>query len=162
MGSRSLSCMFFRSICPLFYWYGKQICCHPLCRRPSTHVPHYQRVRASEIGKRRCHLWCEIREQHGCQKILVWSTSASHLLYWSIFSAQRNVYLTGFCLFLSLVLTRTFYIILELLRTQEEYATLKKNVCLTLLFYLRLSFLINLLLLSNLIIFSSRQLPTPA
>jgi len=43
-------------------------------------------------------------------------------------SAQRNTYLTGFCLFLSLVLTRTFYIILELIRTQEEYAKLKKAV----------------------------------
>jgi hypothetical protein len=43
------------------------------------------------------------------------------------FYAQRNVYLTGFCLFLSLVLTRTFYIMLDLLHTQEEYATLKKN-----------------------------------
>jgi len=43
------------------------------------------------------------------------------------FYAQRNVYLTGFCLFLSLVLTRTFYIILDLLRTQEEYANLKKS-----------------------------------
>jgi len=35
--------------------------------------------------------------------------------------------LTGFCLFLSLVLTRTFYIILELIHTQEEYAKLKKQ-----------------------------------
>jgi len=43
------------------------------------------------------------------------------------FYAQRNVYLTGFCLFLSLVLTRTFSIILDLLHTQEEYANLKKN-----------------------------------
>jgi len=43
------------------------------------------------------------------------------------FYAQRNVYLTGFCLFLSLVLTRTFYIILDLLHTQEEYTALKKN-----------------------------------
>ncbi|KAF8816990.1 B-cell receptor-associated 31-like protein [Phlegmacium glaucopus] len=43
------------------------------------------------------------------------------------FYAQRNVYLTGFCLFLSLVLTRTFYIILDLLHTQEEYAKLKKS-----------------------------------
>jgi uncharacterized membrane protein YhiD involved in acid resistance len=33
--------------------------------------------------------------------------------------------LTGFCLFLSLVLTRTFYIILDLIHTQEEYAKLK-------------------------------------
>ncbi|KAF8900165.1 B-cell receptor-associated protein 31-like-domain-containing protein [Gymnopilus junonius] len=42
------------------------------------------------------------------------------------FYAQRNMYLTGFCLFLSLVLTRTFYIILDLIHTQEEYAKLKK------------------------------------
>ncbi|KAI0052458.1 endoplasmic reticulum protein [Auriscalpium vulgare] len=43
------------------------------------------------------------------------------------FYAQRNTYLTGFCLFLSLVLTRTFYIIQDLIHTQEEYAKLKKN-----------------------------------
>jgi len=42
------------------------------------------------------------------------------------FYAQRNVYLTGFCLFLSLVLTRTFYIIQDLIHTQDEYAKLKK------------------------------------
>ncbi|KAI0742900.1 endoplasmic reticulum protein [Daedaleopsis nitida] len=41
------------------------------------------------------------------------------------FYAQRNTYLTGFCLFLSLVLTRTFYIVLDLIHTQEEYAKLK-------------------------------------
>ncbi|EIM84386.1 endoplasmic reticulum protein [Stereum hirsutum FP-91666 SS1] len=41
------------------------------------------------------------------------------------FYAQRNTYLTGFCLFLSLVLTRTFYIIQELIHTQEEYGKLK-------------------------------------
>ncbi|KAL0952708.1 hypothetical protein HGRIS_006944 [Hohenbuehelia grisea] len=43
------------------------------------------------------------------------------------FYSQRNVYLTGFCLFLSLVLTRTFYIILDLIHTQEQYAKLKKQ-----------------------------------
>ncbi|KAG6911078.1 hypothetical protein DXG01_004593 [Tephrocybe rancida] len=42
-------------------------------------------------------------------------------------SAQRNTYLTGFTLFLSLVLTRTFYIILDLIHTQEQYAKLKKE-----------------------------------
>lgn len=41
------------------------------------------------------------------------------------FYAQRNTYLTGFCLFLSVVLTRTFYIVLDLIHTQEEYAKLK-------------------------------------
>jgi B-cell receptor-associated protein 31 len=43
-------------------------------------------------------------------------------------SAQRNTYLTGFCLFLSVVLTRTFYIIQDLIHTQDEYAKLKKAV----------------------------------
>ncbi|GBE86945.1 B-cell receptor-associated protein 31-like-domain-containing protein [Sparassis latifolia] len=43
------------------------------------------------------------------------------------FYSQRNTYLTGFCLFLSLVLTRTFYIILDLIHTQEEYAKLKQE-----------------------------------
>ncbi|KAG9310869.1 B-cell receptor-associated protein 31-like-domain-containing protein [Chiua virens] len=42
------------------------------------------------------------------------------------FYAQRNMYLTGFCLFLSLVLTRTFSIVLDLIQAQEEYAKLKK------------------------------------
>jgi len=41
------------------------------------------------------------------------------------FYAQRNVYLTGFCLFLSLVLARTFYIIQDLIHVQDEYAKLK-------------------------------------
>ncbi|KAJ6578848.1 B-cell receptor-associated protein 31-like-domain-containing protein [Mycena vulgaris] len=41
------------------------------------------------------------------------------------FYSQRNTYLTGFTLFLSLVLTRTFYLILDLIHTQEEYAKLK-------------------------------------
>lgn len=36
------------------------------------------------------------------------------------------MYLTGFCLFLSLVLTRTFAIVLDLIQTQEDYAKLKK------------------------------------
>ncbi|KAJ2914005.1 hypothetical protein MD484_g6404, partial [Candolleomyces efflorescens] len=43
------------------------------------------------------------------------------------FYSQRNTYLTGFTLFLSLVLTRTFYITLDLIHTQEEYAKLKKS-----------------------------------
>jgi hypothetical protein len=49
-----------------------------------------------------------------------------------LLSAQRNVYLTGFCLFLSLVLTRTFYIIQDLIHVQDEYAKLKKAVRLSL------------------------------
>jgi B-cell receptor-associated protein 31 len=36
------------------------------------------------------------------------------------------MYLTGFCLFLSLVLTRTFAMVLDLIQTQEDYAKLKK------------------------------------
>ncbi|KAJ7270691.1 endoplasmic reticulum protein [Mycena haematopus] len=43
------------------------------------------------------------------------------------FYSQRNTYLTGFTLFLSLVLTRTFSLILDLIHIQEEYAKLKGN-----------------------------------
>ncbi|KAM6493258.1 B-cell receptor-associated 31-like protein, partial [Amanita muscaria] len=44
------------------------------------------------------------------------------------FYAQRNMYLTGFCLFLSLVLTRTLHLLFELINTQAEYSKLKKQV----------------------------------
>ncbi|KAF8604264.1 endoplasmic reticulum protein [Ceratobasidium sp. AG-I] len=43
------------------------------------------------------------------------------------FYTQRNMYLTGFTLFLSLILTRTYYILLDLIHTQEQYAELKKK-----------------------------------
>jgi len=43
------------------------------------------------------------------------------------FYSQRNVYLTGFTLFLSLVLTRVFAIILDLIETQDQYAKLKQQ-----------------------------------
>ncbi|KAF8316413.1 endoplasmic reticulum protein [Clavulina sp. PMI_390] len=42
------------------------------------------------------------------------------------FYAQRNMYLTGFTLFLSIILTRTFYILLDLVHVQSEYSELKK------------------------------------
>ncbi|KAK0189520.1 B-cell receptor-associated protein 31-like-domain-containing protein [Armillaria mellea] len=43
------------------------------------------------------------------------------------FYSQRNVYLTGFTLFLSLVLTRTFSIILDLIQVEEEVLKHKGN-----------------------------------
>jgi len=43
------------------------------------------------------------------------------------FYSQRNVYLTGFTLFLSLVLTRVFAIILDLIETQTAYGALKQQ-----------------------------------
>lgn len=58
---------------------------------------------------------------HGMQDIRTETSHAARKFY-----AQRNVYLTGFCLFLSLVLTRTFYMIQELIHTQDEHAKLKK------------------------------------
>ncbi|WFD29551.1 Endoplasmic reticulum transmembrane protein 3 [Malassezia sp. CBS 17886] len=39
------------------------------------------------------------------------------------FYAQRNVYLTGFTLFLSLILARTHSLVLDLINAQEELAT---------------------------------------
>ncbi|KAI6126389.1 endoplasmic reticulum protein [Pisolithus croceorrhizus] len=62
-----------------------------------------------------------IKTGQGMQDVRTESSVAARKFY-----AQRNMYLTGFCLFLSLVLTRTFYIILDLIHTQEEYAKLKK------------------------------------
>ncbi|KAF8525713.1 B-cell receptor-associated protein 31-like-domain-containing protein [Gautieria morchelliformis] len=58
---------------------------------------------------------------HGIQDVRTETNFAARKFY-----AQRNTYLTGFCLFLSLILTRTFYIILDLIHTQGEYAKLKQ------------------------------------
>jgi B-cell receptor-associated protein 31 len=63
---------------------------------------------------------------HGMQDIRTETSHAARKFY-----AQRNVYLTGFCLFLSLVLTRTFYMIQELIHTQDEHAKLKKSTAST-------------------------------
>ncbi|KAG8951002.1 hypothetical protein FRC04_006863 [Tulasnella sp. 424] len=41
------------------------------------------------------------------------------------FYAQRNLYLTAFTLFLSPLLTRTYYILLDYIHTQDEYTKLK-------------------------------------
>lgn len=43
------------------------------------------------------------------------------------FYAQRNTYLTGFTLFLSLILSRTYSLITELISTQEELVAAKKG-----------------------------------
>ncbi|KAI5992413.1 B-cell receptor-associated protein 31-like-domain-containing protein [Pisolithus albus] len=67
-----------------------------------------------------------LKTNQGMQDVRTESSIAARKFY-----AQRNMYLTGFCLFLSLVLTRTFYIILDLIHTQEEYATLKKAASLS-------------------------------
>ncbi|KIM61834.1 hypothetical protein SCLCIDRAFT_1215653 [Scleroderma citrinum Foug A] len=63
----------------------------------------------------------DIIKHEGMKDVRTESSVAARKFY-----AQRNMYLTGFCLFLSLVLTRTFYILLDLIHTQEEYAKLKK------------------------------------
>ncbi|KAK1925878.1 putative endoplasmic reticulum protein [Papiliotrema laurentii] len=44
------------------------------------------------------------------------------------FYAQRNLYLTGATLFLSLILSRVFYIILDFIHVQENYTTLQAKV----------------------------------
>jgi len=43
------------------------------------------------------------------------------------FLSERNLYLTGFTLFLSLILTRTYGLVVDLIKTQEELATLKSG-----------------------------------
>ena len=136
MGSRSHSCAFsmlhtLLSFLPIIF-----MCSHSqfrgdsLRRRAPTNVPRHRRGRP-----RKAQQGVRYTNGHGnCgEEILVRSklrdAHTTAALTDVIFnSAQRNVYLTGFCLFLSLVLTRTFYIILDLIHTQEEYAKLKKAV----------------------------------
>jgi len=43
------------------------------------------------------------------------------------FLSERNMYLTGFTLFLSLILSRTYSLILDLIKCQEELAALRKT-----------------------------------
>ena len=42
--------------------------------------------------------------------------------------SERDMYMRGFTLFLSLILSRTFTLILDLIKAQEDLATLKKQV----------------------------------
>ncbi|KIO15543.1 hypothetical protein M407DRAFT_92958 [Tulasnella calospora MUT 4182] len=44
------------------------------------------------------------------------------------FYAQRNLYLTAFTLFLSPLLTRTYYILLDYIHIQDEYRKLKAHL----------------------------------
>ncbi|KNZ45863.1 uncharacterized protein VP01_773g14 [Puccinia sorghi] len=44
------------------------------------------------------------------------------------FLSERDMYMRGFTLFLSLILSRTFALILDLIKAQEDLATLKKQV----------------------------------
>ncbi|KAK5815359.1 B-cell receptor-associated protein 31-like-domain-containing protein [Linnemannia elongata] len=43
------------------------------------------------------------------------------------FYAQRNMYLTGFTLFLSLILNRSFFMILDLLQSEEKMETIRNE-----------------------------------
>jgi len=47
------------------------------------------------------------------------------------FYAQRNTYLTGFCLFLSLCMTRSIQILVNLVHAEEELAILKAKTATT-------------------------------
>ncbi|GFZ45038.1 hypothetical protein JCM24511_02764 [Saitozyma sp. JCM 24511] len=44
------------------------------------------------------------------------------------FYAQRNLYLTGATLFLSLILARVFYIVLDFIHVQEDFSALQQKV----------------------------------
>ncbi|KAJ1498902.1 hypothetical protein HMI54_012284 [Coelomomyces lativittatus] len=49
------------------------------------------------------------------------------LLRSKMFYAQRNMYLTGFTLFLSLILNRFYYLICDVIKQEERYQTLLKK-----------------------------------
>lgn len=117
---------------PDVYFSCRQIRWGSVCGRAQSHVPHHSRGGGRKIWKRRHDPWCTCWIQLRRSEVLVRSCLMSFNqtnLYWQPWtSAQRNTYLTGFALFLSLCLTRTFYIVLELIHVQDEYAKLKKEV----------------------------------
>ncbi|KAN0065549.1 Endoplasmic reticulum transmembrane protein 3 [Thecaphora frezii] len=62
------------------------------------------------------------RDHRGVQDVRTETNYAARKFY-----SQRNMYLTGFTLFLSLILSRTYSLILDLINTQEELVALKKS-----------------------------------
>ncbi|PWZ01496.1 hypothetical protein BCV70DRAFT_198929 [Testicularia cyperi] len=62
------------------------------------------------------------RDTRGVQDVRTETNYAARKFY-----SQRNMYLTGFTLFLSLILSRTYSLILDLINTQEELVALKKG-----------------------------------
>lgn len=62
------------------------------------------------------------RDIRGVQDVRTETNYAARKFY-----SQRNMYLTGFTLFLSLILSRTYSLILDLINTQEELVALKKG-----------------------------------
>lgn len=111
-------------------YIGLQICRDSLPGCSSADVPRRGRSRHAQDWPRIER--CSNRLKYRSSQILVCRVPAHVFEAFTDLSrgssAQRNMYLTGFCLFLSLVLTRTFYIILDLIHTQGEYAKLKKAV----------------------------------
>ncbi|EPQ30653.1 uncharacterized protein PFL1_01554 [Pseudozyma flocculosa PF-1] len=62
------------------------------------------------------------KDHRGVQDVRTETNYAARKFY-----SQRNMYLTGFTLFLSLILSRTYSLILDLINTQEELVALKKG-----------------------------------
>ncbi|KIS69880.1 uncharacterized protein UMAG_02396 [Mycosarcoma maydis] len=62
------------------------------------------------------------RDNRGVQDVRTETNYAARKFY-----SQRNMYLTGFTLFLSLILSRSYSLILDLINTQEELVALKKG-----------------------------------
>ena len=62
------------------------------------------------------------RDNRGVQDVRTETNYAARKFY-----SQRNMYLTGFTLFLSLILSRTYSLILDLINAQEELVALKKG-----------------------------------
>ncbi|KAG0326921.1 hypothetical protein BG004_002878, partial [Podila humilis] len=69
----------------------------------------------------------EIREEAGHHHHADHGISVQHSMAAKRFYAQRNMYLTGFTLFLSLILNRTFFMILDLLKSEEKMEIIKKQ-----------------------------------
>ncbi|KAF9926447.1 hypothetical protein FBU30_003980 [Linnemannia zychae] len=64
-------------------------------------------------------------DEHSHHHDLVSESTAARRFY-----AQRNMYLTGFTLFLSLILNRTFFMILDLLQSEDKLEAIKNEATL--------------------------------
>ena len=107
MGSRHCSFLLLFSL-----WMPSSTCCMSLLNL-NWHIQTTLSMTSTESS-----ICIQVLVSH-CHTSSTWWLTAS----WSV---QQNIYLTGFCLFLSLVLMHTFLIVLDLIQTQENYVKLKK------------------------------------
>ncbi|TIA92023.1 hypothetical protein E3P81_01732 [Wallemia ichthyophaga] len=75
------------------------------------------------------HSFNDVRSESNfaARKYVIFFLKGMSLIFKPRFYSQRNVYLTGFTLFLSLILSRVFGIIMDLIKAEEELSLMKKD-----------------------------------